>query len=436
LLITISLTVIVIVWIRKVKISKSHTIEDANPSYSQYKDLIQNAIDIIYETDDEGNFTFVNDFTYQRLRVTKGEIIGQHYTKFIHEDYKEKLQGFYQDLKKRKHDFPTVEFPIVGKDGDIIWGSQKVIINRDSEGKITSYSGIIRDITLLKNFEFQEKKRLSKVEEFNKIINSLSTSQLSDCVKFNVVLKTILEQTAKVTQTNIVSYWDLNNKQLENYTSYNLDTQKIIQDKSNNSEFYNIDLEVLKTQKSVLISDLKVETLNSLKKYSECHPEIHSLLLMSVMNNGKLIGVLCFANKESHRNWDNEDLTFIRSIIDIISLRHELELRIDTEDKLNYKSQVWSLVSKCTQQFLVSKTPFELFAETFASIGKATGVDHIYYYECDLNDGLIRQKYKWGKDGIPLQISKLQPFTKEDLKEIVTASEHKKPFVSHIKDLE
>lgn len=46
LLITISLIVIVILWIRKVKISKSHTIEDANPSYSQYKNLIQNAIDI------------------------------------------------------------------------------------------------------------------------------------------------------------------------------------------------------------------------------------------------------------------------------------------------------------------------------------------------------------------------------------------------------
>lgn len=436
LLITISLIVIVILWIRKVKISKSHTFEDANPSYSQYKNLIQNAIDIIYETDDEGTITFVNDFTYQRLRVTKGEIIGKHYTNFIHEDYKEKLQGYYQDLKKKKHDFPTTEFPLIGKDGEIIWASQKVIINRNSEGKITSYSGIIRDITLLKNFEFQEKKRLSKVEEFNRIINSLSTSQSSDSVQFNVVLKTILEQTAKVTQTHIVSYWDLNNKQLENYTSYNLETQKIIQDISNNSEFYTIDLEALKTQKSVYISDLKEETLSSLKKYSDSHPEIHSLLFNSVMNNGKLIGVLCFANKESHRNWDNEDLTFIRSIIDIISLRQELQLRIDTEKKLHYKSQVWSEVSKYTQQFLVSKTPFELFAETFASIGKATDVDHIYYYECNLNDGLIRQKYKWGKEGIPLQISKLQSFTKEDLKEIVTAAAHKKPFVSHSKDLE
>ncbi|MDD3005379.1 PAS domain S-box protein [Flavobacterium sp.] len=436
LIILILVITIVVTYYKKAIKTKYQTIKNANPSHVQYKNLIQNAIDIIFETDDVGNFTFVNDFTYQRLGLKKEDIIGHSFTEFIHKDYRERLKDFYQELMERKNEFPTVEFPIIGKDGKIIWGSQKVIINRDSEGNITSYSGIIRDITVLKNFELQEKQRLLKVDAFNKIINSLSTSQFSNTTKFNDVLKIILEQTARVTQTQIVSYCDLKNYETKNYISYNLEKQSIILNNFSDSEFSSIDTELLKTQKSILILDLKTNSQSTLKKYTEHHPQINSLLIMGVMNSEELIGILCFAHQESHKNWDNEDLTFIRSIIDIISLRRELQLRIDTEEKLNYKSQVWSIVSRFTEQFLASKTPFELFADTFASIGKATGVDHIYYYECDLNDELIRQKYKWGKEGIPLQISKLQSFTKENFKEIIEVAERKEPFISNVKDLD
>jgi PAS domain S-box-containing protein len=46
--------------------------------------------------------------------------------------------------------FPILEFPIIKKNGDEIWISQKVSINRDEDRTIIGYSVIARDITFMK----------------------------------------------------------------------------------------------------------------------------------------------------------------------------------------------------------------------------------------------------------------------------------------------
>jgi PAS domain S-box-containing protein len=402
----------------------------------QYKDLIQNAIDIIYETDAFGRFTFANDFTLQHLGYSMEEIIGKSFTRFIGEHDKERLSLFYQDLLQRTYDFPSIEFTILKKDGSQIWGSQKVIIHRNKKGQIIGYSGIIRDITAVKDLELKEKSRLGKIEKFNTTINYLSTSDFSHFENFSQILHIILKQTAIATDTTIVSYWNCVNDQFNSQTSYELKNDTIQIEKTDLQRFTSINLDYLKEQKLIIVPDLKADNVGFLMHATAIDSSINSMLFMSVFHNGMLVGCLCFADEEVNRDWDAEDTNFIRSSIDLISLGLELQLRLETERKLKYRSQVWSIVSKCTEQFLVSKTPFQLFAETFSAIGKATNVDHIYYYENDLSTQLIRQKYKWGRDKIPLQITALKTFSHRDLKEIIEAAKLKKPLKSFTRNLE
>ncbi len=436
LLIVLLILIDVFVLIKISRNNKPLSIKDFNPLHSQYKNLIQNAIDIIFEADPYGRFTFANDFTMKQLGYSIDEIIGRPFTDFIHPNHVDRLVHFYQDLMQRENDFPTIEFPILKKDGSQIWGSQKVIVHRDIDGKVIRYSGIIRDITLLKKLESQEKNRLKKIEKFNKTINYLSTSNFTHLNNFDAVLKLILKQAALATKTDIVSYWNYKNEQLVSHSSYHLAEDSFLYKKVKENAFLKLNFKTLQEQKSIIIPDIKSDSSIFWKNYTEANPEINSMLIMSVLHNGLLMGVLCFANTQKQRKWDNEDTSFIRTIIDIISFRYELHLRMDTEQKLKYRSQVWSIVSKCTEQFLVSKTPFQLFAETFSLIGKATGVDHIYYYENDLKTNLIRQKYKWGKENLALQITPLQEFTYENLHEILDAAAIKKPFMSLTKNLE
>lgn len=159
-------------------------------------------------------------------------------------------------------------------------------------------------------------------------------------------------------------------------------------------------------------------------------PEFNSVLVMSVYHNNLLMGVVCFYNEEVNRLWDTEDINFIQRIINIISLSHELQLRLASENKLKYKSQIWSVISKYTQLFLQSKSPFEMFSESFKAIGSAMNIDHMYYYENDSTTNLMIQKYKWGKDNLTLHVKPIQHFTHENFYEIIDASLQKMPFTT------
>ena len=397
---------------------------------NRYRNLIQNAIDIIFETDSLGNFTFANDFTMHLLGYSMEEIIGKAFTDFVRDDYKNKIHHFYTDLLHKENEFPTIEFPIIKKDGTIIWGSQKVIIHRDKKGIVMGYSGIARDITLLKELQENETKRLQKIERYNKSINELSTSNFSHFENFSAIIELILKQTGLAVQTDIVSYWNCENQQLRSQTLYSTSTDTIEHKTFGRLDFLPIDFELLKEKKTIIIDDLKKQPNFFSSEIYASNSEINSMMVTNVYHNGNLRGIVSFENKKAHRNWDTEDTNFIRSIIDFVSLGLELQLRIKTEKKLHYKSQVWTVVSKCTEHFLQSKSSFEMFSETFNAIGIVTKVDHIYYYENNIKNNLINQKYKWAKENVQLQITPLQTFTHKNFEEIVEAALQKKPFLA------
>ena len=62
---------------------------------NQYKNLIQNAIDLIFEVDDNGNFTFVNDFSIKTLGYEEKEILNRNYSEFIRKDYMDEHDAIF-----------------------------------------------------------------------------------------------------------------------------------------------------------------------------------------------------------------------------------------------------------------------------------------------------------------------------------------------------
>lgn len=403
---------------------------------NKFKKLIQNASDIIFETDINGNFIFVNDFTLQHLGYSKEEILGRPFTDFIRHDYKEQLSNFYEDLIDVKSDFPTIEFPIIRKDLSTIWGSQKVILNKDSDEKVLGYFGIMRDITILKNLEEQENIRKEKIEVFNKAINYLSSLKLAQFNNFTQVLSQVLQCAAEATKTDLVSYINYQIKEENNEISFNSIKGQIESKTITSEEFYTINFDELEDKKIIIIEDLKKSSNLFFSTQNLIEPEFNSVLVMSVYHNNLLMGVVCFYNEEVNRLWDTEDINFIQRIINIISLSHELQLRLASENKLKYKSQIWSVISKYTQLFLQSKSPFEMFSESFKAIGSAMNIDHMYYYENDSTTNLMIQKYKWGKDNLTLHVKPIQHFTHENFYEIIDASLQKMPFTTLVSKME
>ncbi|NWL00773.1 histidine kinase [Flavobacterium collinsii] len=393
----------------------------------QYKNLIQTATDIIFEINPEGYFTFINEFGFSILGYSENEIINKHYSNIIHEHHINSAVDFYENLVLNENNYPVIEIPILKKNGEQIWISQKIIVRKNDLGQTTGFSGIARDITEKKNIEKEKKRRLKKIEAYNNSTKKLSTTDFSKYDKLNTVIDLILKEAATISRVNRVSFWKYHKDLIQCKNLYSLDNQNLSDKNILNKESYPIYFETLSKKAIINARDVfnKLETSEFEKLYFTKN-NIKSMLDVPIFLSGQLAGVVCFESTEKKREWDNEDINYARTISDVISLAISSQMRLEAERKLEFKSQLLSALSLCTEKFLLSKTTQQMFQETYDIIGKAAKVDHMYYYEKDPVYNTVYQKYKWSREGVTHQITPLRHMTEDNLKEIYEAAQQKK----------
>ncbi|WP_281232542.1 PAS domain S-box protein [Flavobacterium gelatinilyticum] len=402
----------------------------------QYKNLIQTATDIIFEVDAEGHFTFINEFAYSLLGYAEDEIINKHYSNFIHEKYSLSAVDFYENFENNGNKFPIIELPILKKNGHELWISQKIIIRKNDLGQTIGFAGIARDITETKNAENEKKRRLEKIEAYNNSTKKLSTTDFSTYADLNTVIDFIIKEASGVSKANRVSFWKYYDDLIKCKNLYSIDSQNLTDKNILNKEAYPIYFETLKNKAIINAPDVfnKLETSEFETVYFTKN-RIKSMLDVPIFLSGQLAGVVCFESTEEQREWDNEDINYARTISDVISLATSSQMRLEAEKRLEFKSQLLSALSLCTEKFLLSKSTQQMFQETYDLIGKASKADHMYYYEKDFSTNTVSQKYKWSRKGVTHQITPLRHMTEENLKEIFNAAKNRKILSSFTRKL-
>jgi len=111
----------------------------------RYRDLVDNASDMIYRTDPFGRFTFVNPVATRILGFGEGELLSMKYFELMRPDWVPRAMSFYEKAAKTRES-TYLEFPVRKKDGEEIWVGQHVrpII---TGGRIEGFQGMARDIT-------------------------------------------------------------------------------------------------------------------------------------------------------------------------------------------------------------------------------------------------------------------------------------------------
>ena len=406
---------------------------------NQYKNLIQSATDIIYEVDEHGNFTFINEFTVKTIGYEEKEILNRNFLEFIKTDYVDEMMRFYQNLEENLLDFPIIEIPLSKKCGEVLWLSQKVIIRRNELGKIIGYSGIARDITELKNIENENKIRQEKNEKYNNTIKELSNTNFGNTDNLETSLKIIIEATAKAANCTWFSYWKYTEAIISCEVLYNLDTDEYKKGTILEKEKFPIYFESIKSKKQICAPDVynKSEIAEFTDNYF-IENDIKSLLDIPLFTDGNLIGVICFETSRFKRNWDNEDINFARAISDIISMTIVSNMRYDTEKKLVYKSELLSAMTLCTENFLNSKDINAIFSDVLIIMGKATKSHRAYYYENNARKGNISQKYRWffNEKVLTETNPKLQNLPHEYFEELLTPLLNSKTYEATISKIE
>jgi len=137
--------------------------EALRESEERYRTLVENASDIVFETDNTGHFTFVNPAAIRILGYEKEEIIGSHYPTLIRPDMREEAIRFFgiQFVKGLQNSYS--EYPVITKEGGEIWfGANSKLIVQD--GDVAGFQVVARDITERKRVE-EELRRNQDVAE-------------------------------------------------------------------------------------------------------------------------------------------------------------------------------------------------------------------------------------------------------------------------------
>ncbi len=134
-------------------ITERKAAEDAlRKSEMNYQQLMENVSDFVFIVNNEGNFKYINPTVTRLTGIPQEELFGKHFLEMVLPEYRQKLKEFY--LKQIIENIETTytEFPVMIKNGKIVWAGQTVRMIKSYEGEMEFY-GVTRDISNIKKAE-------------------------------------------------------------------------------------------------------------------------------------------------------------------------------------------------------------------------------------------------------------------------------------------
>lgn len=124
--------------------------ENLRESEVRFRQIVENASDIIYRMDSLGRMTYVNPIGLRLMGYeSEGEVLGKHFTEFAHPSWRSRVKAFYKKQALTGEQNTYYEFQALTKDGRQIWLGQNVQAIRQADGSL-SFQAVARDITELK----------------------------------------------------------------------------------------------------------------------------------------------------------------------------------------------------------------------------------------------------------------------------------------------
>ncbi|MEW6530447.1 MAG: PAS domain S-box protein [Thermodesulfobacteriota bacterium] len=112
----------------------------------RYRELVENAGDLVFQTDSNGYLTFVNTAAQKIIGYSENELIGKHFQEFVDPNWREEVVRFYGKQFVKKVPETYYEFPAQTKTGRALWLGQKVHLLIEGD-EIRGMQAIARDIT-------------------------------------------------------------------------------------------------------------------------------------------------------------------------------------------------------------------------------------------------------------------------------------------------
>lgn len=141
-------------------------------SNSRYRSMVEQASDVVYMTDLQGNFEYINPVGVQLTGYSQAELSKMKYLDLIDEKWQERVLFFYKNQARQGLMETSLEFPISTKDGIFLWVEQTTNLLIDND-RLTGFQSILRNITQRKIYQEELAIARDQAESANKVKSRL-----------------------------------------------------------------------------------------------------------------------------------------------------------------------------------------------------------------------------------------------------------------------
>lgn len=141
----------------------------------EYQQLVESVNDLIFKTDLDGHFLYVNPKTIELTKYTESDFKNLKIHDLIATNFKETVATFYNNQSEKKLNPEELEYVILTKNGTKIWVNQIASLVYNETKKTDEFIVVARDITEKKNINQILK---SSEEKYRGIIENLELGLL------------------------------------------------------------------------------------------------------------------------------------------------------------------------------------------------------------------------------------------------------------------
>ena len=201
-----------------------------------------------------------------------------------------------------------------------------------------------------------------KNEVLEKHINTLLTFSRNRYIQIGnleLAARDIALITAHSLNVSRVSIWTYNeeSRTIDSIVCFEPDTNDFLLSTSLHFSAAPMYFEALKRERLIIADD--AFNHESTKEFAEHYlkpQNIHSMLDSTFFLDGELKGLICCEQKKAMRKWSAEDIIFVSSISDIISLAFRTAQRLEYEKQIKHQSREIALMNEVLEERVKERT--------------------------------------------------------------------------------
>jgi PAS domain S-box-containing protein len=145
------------------------------PHYmEQYQFVVENLKEVVFRTDAEGHWTFLNSAWAEVTGFTVEESLGKVFLEYVYPEDRELNLALFRPLIERKKDYCRHEIRYTYKDGGFRYIEVWARLTLDEKGDATGTAGTLTDITERKQAEKEREELILKLEKALSEVKKLS----------------------------------------------------------------------------------------------------------------------------------------------------------------------------------------------------------------------------------------------------------------------